>query len=399
MPSHVDLAGLAQFVDSDLERSIVETVTRHKSAGGNVATAAEELKRSERNVLSYLSRIRARRDMSGILPSGSPGTTTLVNADGEVKLQWQRAAQNAERQAMKAFVEALAEEVKPRKRVPKLGKKIPNKGKLGQRLPNAGKDLLVAYPIGDHHVGMYAWADETLGDDYDTGEAERLLHDATDYLVDSSPDADHALMVNLGDFLHIDNRSNKTPASGHILDVDTRYSKVAKTAARSLCYATERLLQKHQTVRVVNVPGNHDPDSTYWLSIVLEAWFRNEPRVTVDMSPAKFLFHQFGNNMLCMTHGDRIKLQELPSIMAALQPEMWGQTQYRYAWTGHVHHSQTVIGKENRGAVAESFGVLPPNDAYGASLGYVAQREMQAIALHREGGEVSRVKYSVRAKK
>lgn len=386
MPRDVDLVGLAQFAETDKERTILETVTRHKLAGGNVASAAQELKRSERNVLEWLSRMRSRRDMSGILPSGSPGTTTLVNQDGEIKLQWQRAAQNAERAAMKAFVEGLAEEVKPRKRIPKSGTKI----------PKAGKDLLVAYPIGDHHTGMYAWAEETLGADYDLDEAERLLHEATDYLVDSSPAAEQALMVNLGDFIHADNRSNKTPASGHILDVDTRYSKVAKTAARALCYATERLLAKHKTVRVVNVPGNHDPDSTYWLSIVLEAWFRNEPRVAVDMSPAKFLFHQFGKNMLCMTHGDRLKLQELPSIMAALQPQMWGETIYRYAWTGHVHHSQTVIGKENRGAIAESFGVLPPNDAYGASLGYVSQREMQAIALHREGGEVSRVKYSVR---
>jgi len=317
------------------------------------------------------------------LPEGQTlkGISTLYGSEGEVKAQWVKshAEQEALRDAQQAFVEELCSQVEPRKPL-----KPPE---------SVSNELLAAYPIGDHHFGMYAYAAET-GSDYDIKIAEESLADAVDYLVASAPDAKYALLCNLGDFLHMDNRTNMTPASKHILDVDTRYSKVIRIASFGLARSVNRLLEKHEKVRVVNVPGNHDPDSASWLSLVMEAWFRNEPRVEVDVSPSMYLFHQFGKNMICMTHGDKVKLPDMPQVMASIQPTMWGDTTYRVAWTGHVHHSQRVIGKENRGAIAESFGVLPPSDAYSASLGYHSQREMHCITFKKSGGVLCRTTYN-----
>ena len=183
--------------------------------------------------------------------------------------------------------------------------------------------------------------------------------------------------------------------SGNALDVDTRYHRVIKVAAYGLAHSIDRLLEKHKREKIVNVAGNHDQDSASWLSLFMQAWFRNEPRVEVEMSPAQILFHQFGQNMICMTHGHTVKLQDLPQIMASLQPEMWGNSKYRVAWTGHMHHSQTMVGTENRGAIAERFGVLCPKDSYSASRAYVAQREMHAITFKRSGGQVCRSTYNV----
>lgn len=304
--------------------------------------------------------------------------STHRDGAGEILTQWVIA--EPEREAMaqlqREFVRELCETVTPRKGLSKAPK-------------HSNKDIMVGYPLGDHHFGMLSWAPET-GSDYDSKIAKELLAASIDYLVDTAPPAEQALFCNLGDLLHMDNRTNRTPQSGHILDVDSRYARVIRIAAYGMAYAVERLLQKHQQVKLVNVAGNHDMDSASWVSLVLEAYFRHEPRVTVEVSPAKFLFHQFGKNMIGMTHGDTLKLPQLAGVMASYQPAMWGETTYRVAWTGHVHHSQTVNAKDISGAKCESFGVLPPLDAFAASRGYMAQREMHAITFKRAGGELGR---------
>jgi predicted phosphodiesterase len=340
-----------------------------------VVKAAGAVGITERNVYEQLRRMKNEAATKNI--TASSDTSTLYGEDGEVRLQWvkTRKGQQEKQEAMREFVDELCDTVKPRKR---------------QKAPkHTEKDLMTGIPIGDHHWGLLCWAPE-VGENYDLKEAERLLTNGIDYLVDASPPSETALLANLGDFLHVNDRTNKTPGHGHLLDADGRFSKIARAAARGLAHATERLLSKHKTVRLINVPGNHDPDSTLWLALVMDAWFRNEPRVEVETSPAMFHFHQFGKNMICVTHGHTVKLPEIPATMAALQPEMWGQTKYRVAWTGHVHHSQQLAVKEHRGAVAESFGVLPPSDAYSASMGYVSQREMHSITFKRSGGILCR---------
>lgn len=359
---------------------------------GNQRAVAEALGCQQSSISAALRRVRYSAALQGFAPAHDmtkpapegftvKGTSTLYGPDGELKAQWVKtnADDKARVEAMRDFVEELCANVKPRK--PVAGPK------------RADVDLLVGYPIGDHHWGLYSHAAET-GADYDLNIAKDQLASAVDYLVDRSPTSDRALLANLGDYFHIDNRSNKTPASGHVLDVDTRYSKVIRLASFGLAHAIERLLRKHKTVHVVNVPGNHDQDSASWLALVMEAWFRNEPRVTVETSPSPFLFYQFGMNMICMTHGHTIKLEEIPGTMAAHQPEMWGSTKYRVAWTGHVHHASRLSLKEYRAAKVETFGVLPPNDSYGISRGFLSQREMHAITFKKSGGELGRTTYN-----
>jgi predicted phosphodiesterase len=384
-----DLDGLDQFCTNDGQKALLAAIRESRTH----REAANKLGTTERNVAYKLQRLREKaakagyspqHDMTKTTPEGFSvkGTSTLYDPGGVVKLQWVKTQRDQElrQEIMRQFVEELSDTVTPRKRIA-LGKK------------STAKDLMVGYPIGDHHWGMYAYAAET-GGDYDCKIAKKVLADAVDNLVDAAPAAETALLANLGDYLHMDNRSNVTPASGHMLDVDTRYSRVIRLAAFGLAHSIERLLEKHKRVRMVNVPGNHDQDSASWLSLVMQAYFRNEPRVEIDMSPAVFLFYRFGANMICMTHGHTVKLENLPSIMASLQPQMWGETTYRVGWTGHVHHSQTVIGKENHGAVAESFGVLGPCDAYSASRGHGARREMNAITFKRDGGIKCRATYN-----
>lgn len=245
--------------------------------------------------------------------------------------------------------------------------------------------LLTVYPIGDFHAGLYSWAAET-GEDWNLSIAERVLRCTMADLVSSAPASDTGIVLSLGDFFHMDDASNRTPASGHALDVDTRRAKVLQVGVQLLIDCIEMALSKHRKVIVRCLAGNHDPATTPALNIALWAFFNKNDRVEVDCSPSKFFYHQFGKVMIAATHGDMCKMADLPGVMASAQPEKWGMSRFRYGYTGHVHHKSQVC-KEINGVICESFQVLPPSDAWHSGMGYGAGRSMQAITHHRETGE------------
>ncbi len=80
------------------------------------------------------------------------------------------------------------------------------------------------------------------------------------------------LIVNVGDFFHVDNLDNETRLSKNKLDVDTRYALMIRAGVRMLRALIETALAKYQLVRVVNAQGNHDENvgalaGQYWPSV------------------------------------------------------------------------------------------------------------------------------------
>jgi hypothetical protein len=96
--------------------------------------------------------------------------------------------------------------------------------------------------------------------------------------------------------------------------------------------------------------------------------------------------------MLCVTHGDTIKPKDLPSVMAADQPAMWGRTEHRYGIMGHIH-KDTVT--EFPGCKTESFRTLAARDAWASAQAYRSGRDMKSIVYHSEHGEIARHTFNV----
>lgn len=69
-------------------------------------------------------------------------------------------------------------------------------------------------------------------------------------------------------------------------------------------------------------------------------------------------------------------------------PEIWGATKIRVFFTGHVHHDQETLFKDNNGCLVTSAGIIPPTDAHAHGAGYSAQRTMQACILDTKYGEI-----------
>jgi hypothetical protein len=316
-------------------------------------------------------------DMTHMVPSPFvvKGTSTLYDENGVAKLQWVKTklSDQLAEEAIREFVTHLAEGARglsPLVKAPKTN----------------DADLLAVYPMGDPHFGLYAWAEE-CGDDFDTDIAEQLTRSAIDRLVDSAPAAETALILELGDFFHMDNESNQTARSGNALDVDSRWARVMQIGLRAMVYCVQRTLEKHKQVIVRIVKGNHDTHSSFALALALDAYFSNNKRVKVDLSPAVFWYYSFGKVLIGATHGDTCKPDRLPGIMAADEPESWGKSTFRHWYHGHIHHDSV---KEFPGVTVESFRTLAARDAWHAGAGYRAGRDMRLIVHHKQHGEIER---------
>lgn len=316
-------------------------------------------------------------DMTHTVPEGFAvkGVSSYYDAQGNLRGQWVKSREDLRQQGemLAAAVEALGEPIR--------GLAKPVKAPV---IKCDGR--LSAYIVGDAHFGMYAWQAEA-GEDFDLMIADQDLRAAFDHLIQSAPFSETGLLVDVGDFLHSDNRTNMTPASGNLLDVDTRYQKVIRVAVMALRYAVEQMLRKHAKVKLIVAPGNHNPDSAGWMALTLQMFYESEPRVEVDTSPAKFFYHRHGDVLIGVTHGDKIKLAELPAIMAVDRAKDWGESKHRYFWTGHIHHTKH---QEYRGCFVESFNTLAASDAWHAASGYRSQRQMQRIDIDPEHGICSR---------
>lgn len=373
--------GLKEYA-TGRQKDMIDAVNKHHS----MQAAARALKMSPSTVRDAIYAVERKAALYGYAPEfgmtksvPSPfvvkGVSTLYDEDGVQRAQWvkTRLDDSQAEEAIRQFVSHLVEDAKGLSRLvpaPKL----------------ANSDLLAVYPMGDPHFGMYAWAAEA-GDDFDTSIAEKVTTGAIDRLVASSPPADTAIILPLGDLLHADDTKNRTPQSGYSLDVDTRFQKVVQIALRALKHCIYRALEKHRNVVVRIVGGNHDPHSSFAIALSLAEHFNNNDRVKVDLSPSLFWYFRFHKVLIGATHGDKASGRDLPGVMAADRAEDWGQAKYRYWYCGHIH---TDTKKEFPGVSVETFRTLAAKDAWHAGEGYRSGRDMLCIVHHKDFGEIER---------
>ena len=324
-------------------------------------------------------------DMVKTCPDGYviKGVSTLyTNGENgtQVSAQWVKTSQDQKQQmeSIKEMIEAWSQDLK--------GKVKPTKAPKTH-----DKDLMTVYPMGDPHVGMYAWGEET-GADFDLDIAENQLRAAIDYLVDKSPDSYYGVLANLGDMFHTDNMEGVTPRSKHSLDMDGRLQKVIAVGVRAIRRCIHRMLEKHTEVHIINVPGNHDHVLALALNVMMSNIYENEPRVVVHDAPTMRHYIQHGNVLMGFVHGHQTKDNDLNSNMATEKSAEWGQTEHRYFYRGH-HHQDKVL--DLRGCKVEQFRTLAPKDAYAAGGGYFSGQDMKAIVHHAKHGEIARHTFAI----
>lgn len=374
-----------------LEKEAVQALAEH----GTLTAAAEALGLTPAQLRARLSELERRaarhgwspaEDMRATVPAGFhvKGVSTYyrVDPDGSLvpKGQWVKSKSDAESrlEALAAAIQSAAEPVR--------GLRDP-----AQVPVVLDSELLCVYPMGDPHLGMHAWAAEA-GANFDIDIAEQNLTDAVDHLVDLAPAAREAIVGNMGDFFHADGNMATTTA-GTRVDVDTRQAKVYRAGIRTMQRVIDLALRKHEIVYVKSLIGNHDENAATMLALCLAALYEREPRVVVDQSPAKFLYHRFGRNLLGFTHGNGVKHAQLGGVMSCDRAEDWGETLERHWYVGHVHHDRVL---EVPGCTIETLRTLAPKDAWHAASGYRSGQDMKLDVWHRRHGRIARSIVNVR---
>ncbi len=310
----------------------------------------------------------------GFLPTGH---STLVHAEKGQLLQWIKTRVDDQQREimMRAAIEAMSEE-------------IPRLPALPRPTHTTQASLCNCYIITDYHLSMVAHAEETGDDNWDIKIAEKMLIDWFEQAIVQSPAAETAVFAQISDLLHADGIEPLTPASKHVLDVDTRFYKVVRTVIRVLRKVIDMLLAKHQRLHILMADANHDPVSQIWLREWMAVLYENEPRITVDRNPSPYNAFEFGKVALFFHHGHKRKVTNVSEVFASRFREMFGRTKYAYAHTGHLHHLDT---KENNLMIVEQHRTLAASDAYSSRAGYVTGRDARVITYHKSFGEVSRI--------
>lgn len=311
---------------------------------------------------------------------GVKGTSTMIRADGSEVVRWVKSEVDRDRMValMEAAQAAFCEDL------PRAEPQPLDESKFYI------EDQLALYPIFDLHIGAMAHKHE-CGENYDTSTAEKVLNRFFDYSVSVAPQSQKAVLLVGGDFLHSDGLDAVTPASGHVLDQDSRYAKLVYVAIRSLRRAVSLLLNNHAEVEVQVIEGNHDQAGMIWLRAALAAFYENEPRVFVDVSPAILHRTLWGKTMLGYTHGHTMKKPETRlAAMATDFRKEFGQCDYIYTHSGHWHHQAVT---EHSLGIDEVHGQLGAKDAYAARGGWRSYRQAAVILYSKEYGEVGRFIY------
>nr|DAQ12122.1 MAG TPA: DNA polymerase II small subunit [Caudoviricetes sp.] len=321
------------------------------------------------------------RDVSDLVPDGYriKGTSALTDEFGNIKLQWVKTDVDAERQLeiMRAVVDGMCSEITPVAPVKKPARKTDDK-------------LLNLYTVSDFHLGMLSWADET-GDDWDMKIAEDLFSRWFDAAFQQAPAAGVGVINLLGDLAHFDSLDAVTPASGHVLDADTRYQKLVRTMIRMVRRVVDMALVKHPVVKLLIVQGNHDESGMIWLAEMFSALYDNEPRVFVDTSADVYKMVQHGKTTLFFHHGHKARFDAIEPIMIAKFRKAFGDSEYSYAHVGHLHHQKLV---ESRNMIVEQHRTLAAKDAYASRGGWMSGRSANVITYSAEYGEVGRLTIS-----
>ena len=235
-------------------------------------------------------------------------------------------------------------------------------------------DYLLEVALFDVHFGMLAWGKETVHD-YDIDIAEDLfLHAVQDLLAKTKGFPISRILFPFGnDFLHIDDPTNLTPKNHNILDVDSRliklYGKAKKAVIKAINYC-----RQVAPVDVQWIPGNHDPNISYYLCDVIGEVFSQTKDVRVDVSPRWRKFYPWGKSLICFTHGEEEKLIDLPNIMATEASELWGKSVYREIHIGHKHKKRELrwINVDTfPGCVVRMIPSIASEDAWSYRKGFI----------------------------
>lgn len=127
-----------------------------------------------------------------------------------------------------------------------------------------------------------------------------------------------------------------TPQS-NILSYHTSFQLICDHEVKIIDY----LLSKSDKVDVMYLIGNHDACVSFHLASWLKVYFREESRVTIDISPEFTKYITIYDSIICVNHGDVQKPEKLAQNFMYEVKDKVAEANYYYIITGDKHHESS----------------------------------------------------------
>lgn len=253
-------------------------------------------------------------------------------------------------------------------------------------IENQRGDNIAVVNITDMHLAKMAWHGDTRND-YDLKIARgiwlKIVSDIYSELILHKDSIEYILFNWAHDFFHVDNEGNTT-THGTPQDVDGRITKMFRVGCEMLVRAIDSFCDI-APVKTFWCKSNHDTVHGYHALCFLEAWYRDNPNVTVNFDAYPRKYYEYGNNLIGFSHGADEKKKNLPMLMPLEEPEAWGRTKYRYFELAHYHSESST--EEVNGILIERLSSPTASDAWHVDSGYIgATRKATTHIYNKDNG-------------
>jgi len=256
-----------------------------------------------------------------------------------------------------------------------------------ERIEDSNSYLLVLDPA-DIHVGKLCSSFE-VGEAYNNQIAvQRALFGVKGILQKvSSFKIDKILFIGGNDILHIDSPKRET-TSGTKQDTDGMWHTNFLIAKQLYVDILEILITVADVHFCFN-PSNHDYASGFFLSQVIEAYFKNCENISFDSTIAHRKYFKYFKNLIGTTHGDGAKMTDLPMLMATEMPKEWSETEHRYVYVHHLHHKWS---KDVFSVCVEGLRSPSGTDSWHHRNGFEhAPKAVEGFLHCKENGQIARI--------
>lgn len=174
----------------------------------------------------------------------------------------------------------------------------------------------------------------------------------------------------LGDLFHSSQMRSSQTLKGTILN-DVDMVQGIKDAKIFYDVLIRNALKHAKVVNVETAHGNHDGNMQYMFNEVLIAKY---PQVNVNQHNEDRTVYQLGKVGIMISHGDTVKLNNLPMLFANEYPLLWADSETREAHTGHKHNK--YVEQEVDGLLLRQFPTIKPNDEYEIRNGWTTNKKI-----------------------
>tara|TARA_R110001592_G_scaffold246608_2_gene508505 strand:+ start:2264 stop:3718 length:1455 start_codon:yes stop_codon:yes gene_type:complete len=255
-------------------------------------------------------------------------------------------------------------------------------------LHKSREEYVVLFGLTDEHYGKYAG--KYTGAPWNRETQKRVTMRVLERLIARVATLGRPLkiIVPIGsDGLHIDTMDAKT-TRGTPQDVDGHPREMISEWIQFKAEQLDLLSQLGAQVEGWLCPGNHDAMASIWLCAALEGWFAKNDRVNFrgldNLNPIQVGI--YGDTLIGLYHGDRLDVRALSQIIPRDFPKIWGQSKYRYLFTGHFHSDREINTRSD--LIVRRLPTVCGTDDWHYQSGYKGRRSIQAHAITERGGLV-----------